>query len=785
MMSACIHCDQEVITAYYHKGHDQDAGPFCCQGCLTVYNIINFKGLSEYYDIKKNVALLKKRAPVELKNNHYSYLNDTEFLNEYAYRNLNNELTMEFYLEGIHCLACLWIIEKLPAFVPGVLSAKLNMGRSVATISIDSTGDFSLVAKELDGIGYRPHPLKINQSTADLKIKEERSMILKIGIAAAAAGNIMLYAVSLYAGAGPEYEQVFNALTVLFAIPVLTYCAFPFYKNSYIALKNKTLSIDVPISLSLIMGGIMGIYNLINHVPENYFDSLTALVFLLLLSRYFLKLIQEKGLSTSDLHFFYQGESVLKVNENNHSEVVEIHPKFIKPNDLLKILPNQVIPADGKVISGESYLNNSLLTGESGLQKIKAQDQVFSGTMNVSGELIIEVEKANHESRLGKILKNVETGWGQKAQIIDITNQISKYFAGAVLTLSVILYFVTARHGSQKEALELALTLLIVTCPCALAIATPLTFIRTLSKAAQKGIIIKDDAVIEKLSRAQKIFIDKTGTITQNQLQVMQMNIINQTALPVFDIIHNLERTSLHPVAICLKEFVKSSLPRVYDVSDLKEMPGVGVSGHINGHFYEIKNYGIYEDHVLVAEFKIQDALRPDALASLNALRNEGLKLQILSGDKTEHVKEIALKLGLTKDEYQAELSPEKKSQIIKSTPNSIMVGDGANDAIALASAGTGIAVFGAMDISLRAADVYMNYPGLSSVAELMVISKETMKVIYRNLVLSISYNSVSVFLAYTGHISPLAAAIIMPLSSLTVLISTLAGTKTLRKLWK
>ncbi len=474
-MSACIHCDQEVLTAYYHKGHDHDAGPFCCQGCLTVYNIINFKGLSEYYDIKKNVALLKKRAPVELKNNHYSYLNDTEFLNEYAYRNLNNELTMEFYLEGIHCLACLWIIEKLPAFVPGVLSAKLNMGRSVATISIDSTGDFSLVAKELDGIGYRPHPLKINQSTADLKIKEERSMILKIGIAAAAAGNIMLYAVSLYAGAGPEYEQVFNALTVLFAIPVLTYCAFPFYKNSYIALKNKTLSIDVPISLSLIMGGIMGIYNLINHVPENYFDSLTALVFLLLLSRYFLKLIQEKGLSTSDLHFFYQGESVLKVNENNHSEVVEIHPKFIKPNDLLKILPNQVIPADGKVVSGESYLNNSLLTGESGLQKIRAQDQVFSGTMNVSGELIIEVEKANHESRLGKILKNVETGWGQKAQIIDITNQISKYFAGAVLTLSVILYFVTARHGSQKEALELALTLLIVTCPCALAIATPLT----------------------------------------------------------------------------------------------------------------------------------------------------------------------------------------------------------------------------------------------------------------------------------------------------------------------
>lgn len=784
-MSSCIHCDQEVIQAHYHREGEKECGPFCCQGCLTVFNVINFKGLSEYYEIKKNVELFKKRAPVELRSNHYSYLDDKDFLNEYAHRNLKGELTIEFYLEGIHCAACLWIIEKLPTFVPGVSASKLNMGRSVATVSIDEAGKFSDVARELDNIGYRPHPLKVNQSTKDLKIKEERAMLLKIGIAGAAAGNIMLYAVALYAGAGPQYEEIFNAMTVLFALPVLTYCSYPFYRTSYLALKNRTLSIDIPIAMSLIMGGVMGIYNLVNRVPENYFDSLTALVFLLLLSRYFLKTIQEKGLSTTDLHFFYQGESVIKVNAQDFSKGQEIHPKFIKENDYLKVLPNQIVPADGIVVMGESYLNNSLLTGESGLQKIKTQDHVFSGTMNVSGELVIKVEKASNDTRLGKILKSVENGWGQKAPIVDITNLISKYFVAAVFTLSVFLYFWTLRQHGQKEALELALTLLIVTCPCALAIATPLTFIRTLSKSAQKGIIIKDDAVVEKLSKAKHIFIDKTGTITQNQLMIDQFNVHHETAIPLAAIIYNLEIHSLHPVAMCLKEYVKSSTPQKLEVQDAKEVAGLGVSGHIGGYFYEIKNYGIYENHKLVADFSIHDALRSDAKASLDALRQKGMKIQILSGDKKENVEVIAQSLGLREDEYLAELSPEKKSQIIKSTPNSIMVGDGANDAIALASADTGIAVFGAMDISLRAADVYMNYPGLSNVAELMTISKETMKVIRRNLVLSLCYNSVSVLLAYTGHISPLTAAIVMPVSSLTVLISTLIGTKTLRGLWK
>lgn len=783
-MSTCIHCDQDVTTAYFNDESSKE-GPFCCRGCLTVYNVIHAKGLKEYYEIKKNVAAFKNRAPVEIRSSQYSYLDDEDFLTEYSYQNAHGEKTMEFYIEGIHCLACLWIIEKLPEIVAGAKTTKLNMARSVVNIVLNDDGKFSHVAHELDNLGYRPHPLKINQDSQDFKTKEERSMLLRIGIAGAAAGNIMLYAVSLYAGAGHEYASLFNLLTVVFAIPVLTYCAYPFYRTSWMALKNKSLSIDVPISMALIMGAIMGTYNLIIGVNENYFDSLSALVFLLLLSRYFLKTIQEMGLSTTDLHFFYQGESAFKVASTNYDNVTEIHPKFIKEHDLLKVSPSQMIPADGTIIQGNTYLNNSLLTGESQLQKAGLGAEVFSGTMNVGGEIIIEVKKTNKDTRLGQILKSVENGWGHKAKIIDITNLISKYFVGAVFILSIALFIWSYRQGNVKHALEQALTLLIVTCPCALAIATPLTFIRTLSKSAQKGIIIKDDAVIEKLSKVKNVFIDKTGTITQSNLQISSFEIMSKTHISINNIIYNLEKHSTHPLAISLKNYIGSSSFQDLPILDFKEIPGIGVSGIIDHHFYEIKNHSIYENNLLVCTFEAKDTVRLDAKKSLEDLRKLGLNLQILSGDKEEYVSSIAQEVGLKSGEYRFAMTPETKSQTIQATSQTLMVGDGANDAIALSCADIGIAVFGAMDISLRAADVYLSLPGLAPVAELIVISKETMKVIYRNLVLSLFYNSISVLLAFTGYISPLTAAIIMPLSSLSVLISTIIGTKKLRAIWK
>jgi copper/silver-translocating P-type ATPase len=784
-MTTCVHCDETAPSALFNDNDVEKLHAFCCYGCLTVYNIIHQKGLESYYDIKKQSGLYKRRSPVEIKSTKFQFLDDPEFIAEYSYLNPYGEKTMEFYLEGIHCLACLWLIEKLPEFLESVVSSKLDLERSVATVVLNANGEFTEVAREFNHLGYRPHPLRKNQDSANLKIKEERSSLIRIGVAGAAAGNIMIYAVSLYGGASDGFAQLFNSLTVVFAIPVLTYSAFPFYKNAWNALKNQTLSIDIPISLALIVGGVMGLFNLVTGVPENYFDSLTTLVFLLLLSRYFLQKIQEKGLTAQDLHFFYQSESVLKANETDPTVFTEIHPRFIKVNDILKIRAGEFIPADGIVLDGISNLNKSLLTGESMPVKVRSGEKVFSGTQNIDHDLVIRAEKTQEETRLGSILKNVENGWIHKSHIVDLAGKISRYFTLAVFVLASILFIYLFRTGDTRHAFDQAITLLIVTCPCALALAIPLTFTRALSKASEQGIIIKSDEVIEKLAKVKNIFLDKTGTITQGKMQVTHFELLAKPVVCIEDIIFNLELKSRHPVAIALLDLIRGKSVQAVVVNDLLEVIGFGVSGTIGNNFYEINRSGVFENKILIAHFKFEDTVRVDSRKALRDIHAHRLNVRILSGDNSNVVQKIASEIDLPMANALFELSPEKKSEVIQSYPHSMMVGDGANDAIALSNAFVGVAVFGAMDISLRAADVYLTTPGLAPIEKLLTLSEETMKVIRRNLVLSLAYNSLSVTAAFMGLINPLVAAIIMPLSSLTVLISTVVGTKKLRTLWK
>ena len=437
--------------------------------------------------------------------------------------------------------------------------------RSVSQSRYDDQGKFSQVAHELNQLGYRPHVLKKNQDSHGLKMIEERHFLLRMGVAAAGASNIMLYAVSLYAGAQDTYAKVFNFLTVVFAFPVLTYSAYPFYRNAWHSIKNKNLSIDVPISMSLILGGVMGVYNLLQGIHENYFDSLTTLVFLLLISRYFLKKIQEKALSNTDLHFFYQSESVQRLikEDTSFKQTEEVHPQYIRTGDLLKVSVGQFIPADGKIIKGRSYLNMSLLTGESQPVVTKKGDKVFAGTQNISEDLIIEVEKHHGETRLGEILLRVESGWSQRPPIVDVTDRIAKYFILSVFMLSVILFAYVYQNQSFKFALEHALTLLIVTCPCALALSVPLTFTRAMNKASDNGIIIKNEAVIEKLSEIQNIFIDKTGTLTYGKYQIQNLQQIKklQKDHTLYDVLYSLEKFSHHPMAKALIQYISRHNP--------------------------------------------------------------------------------------------------------------------------------------------------------------------------------------------------------------------------------
>lgn len=778
----CTHCDEIVINAVYD---DNDQHIFCCHGCKAVFDILNLKGLEDYYTIKEQAGSFKRRSPVEVSSSKYRHLDDINFINEYSYKNSYGDRTLEFYLEGIHCLACLWLIEKLSNLNKDIITSKLDMEKSIVTISISQAGKFSSVASELNQLGYKPHPIKRDQKSFDLKNKEERRNLLRIGVAAAGMSNIMLYAVSLYAGAKGQYAVIFNVLTVIFGIPVLTYSAYPFYKNAFNSIKNRILSIDIPISIALIVGLGMGLYNVANGINENFFDSLTMLVFLLLISRYFLRKIQDKALSTNDLHYFYVGASTQRSKDKDHKIFEEVHPKYIEPGDILKIDAGEFIAADSTIIDGESALNSSLLTGESLPVSVRIGDIVHAGTQNLTSTLIIKVDKSVEKSRIGEILKEVEDGWSLKAPIVQFTDKMSYYFTLSVFFIGLVLFSKTLASHELRYAIEQTLTLLIITCPCALALATPLAFTTALSRLAQNGILIKDDSILQKISELKTIFFDKTGTLTFGEVEIVDFKILQNTKESIFDLILTLEKNSKHPVAKALVKYAQLHKAKELNSVIPLEIPGIGVKTQIGVNEYKISQKGIFENNNLIATYKIKDSLRNDTIESLNEIKRLGYSINILSGDLKQNVFDIANKIGIETKNVHAQVSPEEKSRIIKNSNSSIMVGDGANDAIALSHADVGVAVYGSMDISLKASDVFLSIPGVSAIPKLIIVSKETMKVIKRNLVLSLLYNILSVVGVFMEVISPLAAAIIMPLSSLTIFISTQIGTKELRQVWK
>ena len=783
-LARCTHCDEPAVAGITSSLDPSKV--FCCAGCKTVYEVLNDIGLDEYYNIKERAGSIRRRAPVQLSDQKYLFLDHDSFHEEYAYKK-NKTLSMDFYLEGIHCLACLWLIEKLPELIEFVINAKLDMEKSVVSVTIveQEEAKFSLVARELNQLGYKPHPLKKNQSTIELKQREERSYLLKTGIAAAGASNVMIYAVSNYAGATESYASIFNILSIAFAVPVLSYSALPFYKNAVRSLRNRAASIDLPISIALIAGAFYGLWNVFNGVHENYFDSLTTLVFLLLLSRYFLKKIQEKALSSRDFSYFYLGDSVRRINSPQDKQVQEIHPNFVNNEDYLLIAPGDFIPADSFVIEGESYINNSLFSGESRPTKLGVGDYVFAGTQNISNEILIQVKKTQNETRVGQILKSVEDGWTTKAQIVLYVDKIAKIFMFTIFALVIIIFVKETYSVSLSNGFEAALTLLIVTCPCALALATPLAFTRSLEIAASGGAIIKNDSVLQKLSEVQSIFFDKTGTLTVGQLALKRIDIFSKSSLPLKDVLFSITRSSTHPKSRAIAHYFESRSAKVLARTNYLEIPGKGVSAEIEGSTYYIDRDRIYENKKMIATISFEDQIRPDTYDSIRSLKENGYRISLLSGDHAQICKETALQAGIPREHIYSEVSPESKNAIVHNQQNSMMVGDGANDAIALSQAHVGVAVLGALDISLKAADIYMSEPGIARIRDLLTLGKETMYVIKRNLVFSLIYNLATIVGVFAGLITPLIGAIIMPISSLTVLASTYIGTKKMRGLWK
>ena len=780
----CVHCGNPVP--------ERSPSAFCCSGCETVYLWIQGHQLEKYYDLKNKVSSIRKPSPIADSPETFGYLDDPEFLELYSWRTPEGRW-MEFYVEGVHCAACVWLTEKVSEIVDHVGFIRLNLGSSIATVRISDQGSFAAVAYELQKMGYRPHPVKQDEET-DFQKRENRFFLIRLGVAGASAGNIMLMSVSLYGGMVGVMADRFRWTTFVLFLPVLLFSAVPFYKSAWSAIKAKEISIDIPVVFGILLGSLVSIVNLFVGDERVYFDSLSALVFLLLSTRYILKRTQQVALDSSRLLHFLAPSSVRKWNpDRNEYEQARIDQ--LSPGDRVQILPGECVPVDGLVLQGSSSLDCALLSGESQPEKAVSGDLVFAGTTNLDAPLEVKVTQSGSMTRVGRILSSMERLLTEKASITVFADRVSRYFVAAVAILAG-LTFLWGFHGNWHEGLNRALAIAIVTCPCTFALITPLAFSMTLGKLARAGVLVKGPEVLEKLTRVTSVFLDKTGTLTFGAPQVVSWNVPEELSSPILA----LESYSTHPVA---KALVKYLRPRVTgaspyalpQITDVKETMGLGIRARIAGDWIELKRadeattqgteISILKNDIRVGTAVLADQLRPESKRAVGLLRSLGLKAWILSGDHKAPVTEAARSVGIESENSFFESSPEKKSEIIREHSNSLMVGDGANDAMALAQADVGVAVHSGVEISLRAADVYLRSPGVQPVYELVLIARETLHVVRRNFGFSIVYNLIAGGFALAGRIDPLFAAILMPLSALTVFLSSVSGTSKMRRAFR
>ncbi|TWT97563.1 Copper-exporting P-type ATPase A [Botrimarina colliarenosi] len=802
-MVRCDHCGLPVPAALQNLA---GAHQFCCGGCEVAFETIRGCGLENYYAVRDRVATERHSAKGAGK--PYAAYDTDAFLSRHTTVTDGGYQAINFRLEGVHCAACVWLVERLPSITGGVVDARLSLGNSRARIVWDpEQTTLSAIATTLDRLGYAPHPAR-DASAHQARNRTERSRLTNMAIAGALAGNNMLIAVALYAGAfegiEPQFAQLFRWLSLLIGCLSLAWPGRTFFRSAWTACRSGAASLDQPIALALGIGALAGSVNVVLKRGEIYFDSLSVLVFLLLVGRFLQSRQQRWAEEAVGLTLSMTPDTCRVLREGS---LCEESTESLVVGDEVEVRPGELLPADGTVTAGQSSVDQGLLTGESRPLRIGEGTAVFAGSQNLSATLRVTVNAVGDATRVGKLIRLVEDGLADKPPIVRFADQVGGVFVVVVALLAaanLAWWSITTDLGG---AIESTVALLIVACPCALGLATPLTMAVAIGRGSRRGILIKSAAVLEKLasvdtSRPGTAFLDKTGTLTNGRHRVEAY--FGRTDLKAW--IAVVESQSIHPIGkALLSAFGPIEPTDALLVRERVEQHGYGVLGvtpdgdllvgsprfaNERGAFVDremsdaIRRGGERGHTVVVAALNqrvvtviwLSDELQPDAKAHLDRLRRDGWNAEILSGDSRDAVQAVAARLGFGSAAIDS-MAPEQKLAKVRAAvaaggASVMMVGDGINDAAALAAADVGVAVHGGAEASLAAADVYLTEPGIGKLVDLVELARSTMRVTRRNLVISLGYNTIAVVLAAAGWITPLAAALLMPLSSLTVLTS-------------
>lgn len=799
-VTICAHCGLPLSAGLIQAG-----SRFCCNGCATIFQMLVGAGLSDFYH-QRQVA--PKRAAAEGAAS-FAQFDDPDFTQLYTRASEgSSQRHVDFFVEGVHCAACVWVLEKLPTLLQGVVKAELNYGSSLLRVTWDTEAvQLSSVAKVLFDLGYPPHPADarhdLNAETAS-----DRTLLARIGVAAAAFGNVMLLSFALYSSEyggldmGQSYDTFFRWASLVITLPSVAWTAWPFFRGALTAIRTRTPHMDLPVSIGIAAALVWGSVSTVFRRGDIYFDSVTMLVFLLLLGRLIQGRQQRQARRATDLLLSLSPSTSRLVD----GETTRIVPTQAVPRDaLVEIKSGERIGVDGVVEVGSSNVDESLLTGESEPRRVSVGETVSAGTINLSANLRVRAVNTGQSTRLAQLVREMELASARRAPVVLLADRLSARFVAVALSLAVVTFMVWWSAG-VGVAIDRAVSLLIVTCPCALGLATPLAAGAALGKAAKQGLLVKGMNFLELMATPGLVVFDKTGTLTAGKLSLVDAeNLSNVGAL-----VRAVEACSAHPIAkalvAALSDDTKYSTQQLV-VADVNETLGRGIEATVVGpdqiaHHVQIgsKSYvercgvstdterstgllaqGLSPVYIVVdgnlqAILGIGDPLREDTRSTLEALHRKGFRLAVLSGDRRQVVEHVVQRLQVPFEFVLSERSPEQKLAFVEQQAQLgpvFMVGDGVNDAAALRAARVGIAVCGGAEASLAAADVFSTQPGLRPVLQLVEGAQRTMRVIHRNLTLSLGYNLIATTLAVSGLINPLIAAILMPLSSLTVVTNS------------
>lgn len=793
----CAHCQLPVPAA---RIREQDQEQFCCSGCRTVAEAIQSSGLSWYYQL---VEQSDQAQPARTTGRDYAEMDDASFAEAHVRTTSRGDLETVFYVEGVHCAACVWLVEKLPQVVPGVREARLDFGRRLVTVRWqEGVVGLAQIARALDRLGYPPHPVR-QGSEQLLRRDAERRQLIHIGVAGAIAGNVMLMAFALYGGWFHGMEEGFRAMfrwaSLGLAILAVIWPGRVFFRGAWAALRTRTVHMDVPIALGLGAGLLGGAWNTITGAGEVYFDSVTALVFLLLVGRTLQERQQRKAF---DALAMLSALTPRTARRYEGDQLREVPQAALRVGDRVEVRAGESVPADGRILEGSAEFDLALLTGESMPERRSVGELVHAGTVDRSDRVVVEIVRTGADTRVGQLMRLVEDHARRRAPLVRTADRLSGWFVACVLVLAGVCAVWWGMRAPEL-ALEHTVALLIVACPCALALATPLAVAAAIGQAAQRGILIKGGEVLEQLAKPGLLLLDKTGTLTRGEMSLRSWHGSAETRAAAAA----LERRSSHVLA---RAFV-AACPEGPQLAaeEVSETVGGGLLGRVAGRQVLVGSPAYLRSHGIACAPELGgemgaaldaalaegqtpvavaiegnwcglagfgDPLRGDTREVLDQLRAAGWKLGILSGDHPRVVESVGRELALDLEHCRGGMHPEDKLAFVESAKSSqsvVMVGDGVNDAAALAAAQVGVAVHGGAEASLAAADVYLTKPGLAGLRALTQGSRGTLRVIRRNLLLSLAYNCVGVSLAIAGLLHPVAAAILMPLSSLTVVSSS------------